>query len=35
MPGTQDAVADYIKEDVWPEPVKYFKAGMVGLWFAM
>ncbi|KAI8469195.1 MAG: hypothetical protein J3K34DRAFT_424649 [Monoraphidium minutum] len=28
-PGTQDAVAEYIKEDVWPEPVKYWKAGLI------
>jgi hypothetical protein len=28
-PGTQDAVAEYIKEDVWPDPVKYWRVGLV------
>ncbi|KIZ02633.1 Protein SET [Monoraphidium neglectum] len=28
-PGTQDAVAEYIKEDVWPDPVKYWRVGLI------
>lgn len=28
-PGTQDAVAEFIKDEVWPDPIKYWRAGLV------